>query len=69
MPSATDLAAADLLRRQATAACGAKQWSLCLADLDKARAADPGGDDAPVVKSLRDKAIAGIEQKPEAPPH
>jgi hypothetical protein len=38
----------------------AKQWSACLADLDRARSADPGGDDAPAVKSLRDKAIAEI---------
>jgi hypothetical protein len=65
--SAADLAAAADLRRHAGAACDAKQWSLCLADLDKARAADPGGDDAPAVKSLRDKAIAGILQKPEGP--
>ena len=49
------------------AACAAKQWSACLAELDKARAADPSGDDAPVVKSLRDKAIAEILKKPEAP--
>jgi hypothetical protein len=68
VPSAADLAAAADLRRQAAAACHAKQWSLCLADLDKARAADPGGDDAPAVKTLREKAIAGIVQKPEAPP-
>jgi len=68
VPSVADLVAADLLRRRASVACDAKQWSLCLADLDKARAVDPGGDDAPVVKSLRDKAIAGIVQSPEAPP-
>jgi hypothetical protein len=67
VPSAADLAAAAALRRKAAAACDAKQWSLCLADLDKARAADPDDDDAPAVKSLRDKAIAGIE-KPEPPP-
>jgi hypothetical protein len=67
LEGAHSAAAADL-RRQATAACDAKQWSLCLADLDMARAADPGGDDAPPVKSLRDKAIAGIMQKPEPPP-
>jgi hypothetical protein len=68
VPAAADLIAAADLRRQAAAACDAKQWSLCLADLDKARAADPAGDDAPEVKSLRDKAIAWIVQKPEAPP-
>jgi hypothetical protein len=68
VPSSADLVAAADLRRQATSACDAKQWSLCLANLDKARAADPGGDEASAVKSLRDKAIAGIMQKPEAPP-
>jgi hypothetical protein len=68
VPSAADLVAAADLRRQAAAACDTKQWSLCLADLDRARVADPGGDDAPAVKSLRDKAIARIMQKPEAPP-
>jgi hypothetical protein len=54
-----DPAAAEL-RRQATAACDAKQWAVCLADLDKARALDPGGDGTQAVKSLRDKAIAEI---------
>jgi hypothetical protein len=68
VPSAADLAAAADLRRQAAAACDAKQWDLCLADLDKARATEPGADDAPAVKSLRDKAIAGILEKREAPP-
>jgi hypothetical protein len=62
-PSTANPAAADL-RRRATAACDAKQWSLCLADLDKARAADPAGDDAPAVKSLRNRAIDAIEQNP-----
>jgi hypothetical protein len=57
---ATGSAAATELRRQATAACDAKQWSVCLAELDKARAFDPGGDSAAAVKSLRDKAIAEI---------
>jgi hypothetical protein len=64
VPSVADLVAAADLRGQATAACDAKQWSVCLADLDMARAADPGGDDAPAVKSLRDRAIAEILQKP-----
>jgi hypothetical protein len=63
-PSERDLAAAADLRRQASAACDAKQWSVCLADLDKARAADPDGDDTPAVKTLRDKAIAEILKKP-----
>lgn len=63
--SAADLVTAVGLRRKASAACDAKQWGLCLADLDKAGAVDPGGDDAPAVKSLRDKAIAGIVEKSE----
>jgi hypothetical protein len=59
-PSDADLALAADLRRQAAAACDARHWSVCLADLDKARAVDPGGDDAPTVKALRDRAIAAI---------
>jgi hypothetical protein len=59
-PSDADLALAADLRRQAAAACDATHWSVCLADLDKARAVDPGGDDAPTVKALRDHAIAAI---------
>jgi hypothetical protein len=55
-----DLTAAADLRRQAVAACDAKEWARCLAELDEARAADPKGDESPAVKSLRDKAIAGI---------
>ncbi|MBV9947823.1 MAG: hypothetical protein JOZ69_13295 [Myxococcales bacterium] len=61
-------AAADDLRRQARVACGAKQWARCLADLDKARAADTRGDDAPEVRSLRDQAIEGIERSQEGSP-
>jgi hypothetical protein len=63
-PSAADLALAADLRRQAATACDAKQWSVCLADLEKARAVDPGGDDAGTVKGLRDQAIAGILSQP-----
>jgi hypothetical protein len=61
-----DLAVAADLRRKAVAACDAKQWSVCLAELDKARAVDPAGDT--MVTPLRDKAIAGILELPEAPP-
>jgi hypothetical protein len=57
-PSADDLAIAAELRRKAAAACDAKQWSVCLADLDDARAVDPEGDDVPAVKILRDEAVA-----------
>jgi hypothetical protein len=60
VPSADDLVVAADLRGKAAVACDAKQWSVCLAELDEARAVDPGGDDASTVKSLRDKAIAGI---------
>jgi hypothetical protein len=63
-PSAADLALAADLRRQAAAACEAKQWSVCLAHLDKARAVDPGGDDTRTVKTVRDQAIAGILSQP-----
>jgi hypothetical protein len=66
LPSVGDLVVAADLRSKAAAACDAKQWSVCLAELDKARALDPDGD--PPVTALRDKAIAGILEPPEAPP-
>jgi hypothetical protein len=59
VPSADDLVVAADLRRKAAAACEAKQWNECLAKLDDARAVDPGGDDVPAVKLLRDKAAMG----------
>jgi hypothetical protein len=59
VPTADDLAIAAGLRHKAAAACDAKQWRVCLADLDDARAVDPEGDDVPAVKMLRDEAIAG----------
>ena len=62
-PSADDLAVAAELRRKAASACDAKQWSVCLAELDAARAVDPDGDDASTVKSLRDKAMAGSRER------
>jgi len=58
-----DLVAAADWRAKAVAACDAQRWSECLHDLDHARTLDPAGDDAPLVKSTRDKAIAGIEGK------
>ena len=63
-PSPERLAAAADLRRQAATACDAKQWAVCLADLDAARAVDPDGDDEPGTKSLRDRALAAILAKP-----
>ena len=59
VPPVDQLAVAAELRRKAAAACDAKQWSVCLAELDEARAVDPDGDDASTVKSLREKAVAG----------
>jgi hypothetical protein len=64
---APDLAAAAEQRRLAAADCDAQQWAECLAYLEQARALDPAGDDAPAVKKLRDKAVAGIFRKPRAP--
>jgi hypothetical protein len=65
-PSADELRVAAELRRKAAAACDAKQWGVCLAELDEARAVDPDGDTG--VTPLRDKAIAGILEPTEAPP-
>jgi hypothetical protein len=58
--SPENLAVAADLRHEAATACDAKDWSVCLAHLDEARAVDPGGDDGPGIKRLREKAIAGI---------
>jgi len=63
VPSAADLALAAELRRKAADACDAKQWSVCLARLDDARAVDPDGDDAPAVKTLRKQAIAARQEQ------
>lgn len=54
------LVAAATLRENAFAECDAKQWDTCLANLDRARALDSVGDDAPRVKQTRDTAIQGI---------
>ncbi len=62
-----DLAAAAEQRRLAAADCDAQQWAECLAYLEQARAIDPDGDDTPAVEKLRDKAVAGIFQKPKVP--
>jgi hypothetical protein len=58
-----DLVAAARLRHQAAAACDAKQWTECLDALDRARAIDAAGDDTAPVRSLRNRANAGLEQK------
>jgi hypothetical protein len=52
--------AAAELRRQAAAACDAKRWAECLADLDEARTLDPPGDDEASIKAQRDRAMRGI---------
>ena len=62
--AAPNLVAAEDLRRQASAACDAQQWSACLAHLDEARAFDPDGDDTPAVKATRARAIRGSRNKP-----
>jgi hypothetical protein len=58
-----DLVAAADLRLKATVACDAKRWDDCLAYLDRARALDPAGDDAPAVKATRDRALRGKDDK------
>jgi hypothetical protein len=67
VPPPPDLMAAADWRRKAIGACDAQEWKECLADLDIARAIDPDGDDAPLVKSTRAKAIKGILGKPPVP--
>jgi hypothetical protein len=65
IPSAVpDLVAAVELRRLAAAACDAQRWGECLVLLDQAAAVDPDGDDAPPVRSLRDRAILETQRKP-----
>jgi hypothetical protein len=62
-PVVPDLVAAADWRKKAVAACNGAQWADCLADLDRARALDPAGDDAPFVKSTREKALRGLSGK------
>jgi hypothetical protein len=64
VPTEADLAAATDLRREASTACDASNWAECLADLDRARALDLGGDDAATIKTMRDRAIRNIRGKP-----
>jgi len=66
-PDVPDLVAAADLRHQAAAACDAKQWTACLAELDQARADDPDGDDAPTVQALRGRATRSLAKKPDPP--
>jgi hypothetical protein len=63
-----DLVAAADWRSKAVAACDAKDFETCLADLDIARVLDPDGDDRPLVRRTRDVAIKGVLEKPRTPP-
>jgi len=60
------IAAADL-RYRASLACEAQEWTACLAKLDEAREIDPVGDGTSAVRTLRDRANAGLEDKPPKP--
>jgi len=62
-----DLVAAADWRKKAIGACDTQKWEECLADLDIARAIDPDGDETPLVKATRDRAIKGILAKPPKP--
>jgi hypothetical protein len=67
-PAPPELVSAADLRHDAFGECEAREWDACLADLDRARATDPAGDDAPAVKDARKRAIAGIvANKPPKP--
>ena len=68
-PQKTDLVAAADIRRDAVAECDARRWDECLADLDRARALDPAGDETRPMQEARKQAIAGIlANKPPKPP-
>jgi len=59
-PDDVALAKAAEWRTKAGAACDAKDWAKCLAALDEARALDPAGDAAAVLKERRERAMRGI---------
>jgi hypothetical protein len=63
-----DLVAAADWRSKAIAACDSKDFETCLADLDIARALDPDGDDTPLVRRTRDRAIKGVLDKAPTSP-
>jgi hypothetical protein len=54
--AAPPMTAADALRAEGLTACGNADWKRCLERLDKARALDPAGDDAPNVREARERA-------------
>jgi hypothetical protein len=58
-PSPTPQELAATLRREALAACDAKQWFDCDDKLDQAFALDPAGEDVPRIKAARAAAKAG----------
>ena len=56
---------APALRHDALDACDAGEWRECLDDLDEARALDPDGDDAPVIRQARERAQRALaSEKP-----
>lgn len=63
-----DLVAAADWRRKAVAACDAKDFGTCVADLDIARRLDPAGEDTPLVRRTRDCATKGMLDEPLKPP-
>ncbi|HTQ45988.1 MAG TPA: hypothetical protein VMI75_24700 [Polyangiaceae bacterium] len=67
-PAPPQLVSAADLRRDAFGECEVHEWDACLADLDRARAMDPAGDEATEVKAARKRAIDGIlANKPPKP--
>jgi hypothetical protein len=61
--------AAANLRREATWKCADQFFDICLADLDRARALDPAGDETPEIKAMRAQAIKGILVGDKQPKH
>ncbi len=67
-PAPPQLVSAADLRRDAWAECDAHAWGACLADLDRARAEDPAGDQAPEVRAARKRAIEHLVSNKPTPP-
>jgi hypothetical protein len=59
-PPPPDPVAARDLRHQARWECDDQFFDTCLADLDRARALDPAGDETPEVEAMRAQAIHQI---------
>jgi hypothetical protein len=57
-----DQSVARGLRAEALAACAARRWTACKANLDDARALDPAGEDRdPAIGELRAKVVAMLK--------